>query len=74
MHMILSGQVQCILASPNAILNNQMAQDMLLSPICQCYLAAVMQARDQWIYSSQNTYCYNMFYSYLATDHTWTST
>ena len=41
-HAFVSGQVQCILASPQAILNNQMARDMLQSPIYQRYLAAVV--------------------------------
>ena len=39
---IVSGQVQCILASPETILKNQLVRDMLLSPLYQEYLAAII--------------------------------
>ena len=63
MHAIVSGQVQCILASPETILNNQMAQDMLQSPIYQRYLAAVVideaHCISHWLVACQYTNQYS---------------
>ena len=63
MHAIVSGQVQCILASPETILNNQMARDVLQSPIYQRYLAAVVideaHCISHWLVACQYTNQYS---------------
>ena len=41
MEAIVTGKVQHILVSPGTIINNQMAREMVLSPVYQYYLAAV---------------------------------
>ena len=41
-HAMVSGHVQIFLASPETVINSQMARDMLLSPTYQHYLAAVV--------------------------------